>query len=218
MCALPVSVSVWLAAFTAMQTMTHEQEADVDTLTLRMCKDHIKTAIPDGEEACEVYASFIQDTVDDAVQSLKFQQQTTRQAAHDSSRANDHERQTCLDRGLNDPFETFDLALSDPDRPVGEAALKKSKRSMSGSTLTSAANKRSCAAALLGLRAGRGDCAATSKCVTEHTAVDTPSSRDSAIEQASGRHADNAPSSKHAANDERYLSPHGQGRTRHARS
>ena len=109
----------------------------------------------------------------------------------DSSRANDHERQTCLDRGPDDPLETFDLALSEPDIPVGEAALRKSKRSMSGSTLTSAANKRSCAAALLGLRAGRADCATI---------------------------ADNAPSGKHAANSERYLSPHGQGRTRHARS
>ena len=109
----------------------------------------------------------------------------------DSSRANDHERQTCLDRGPDDPLETFDLALSEPDIPVGEAALRKSKRSMSGSTLTSAANKRSCAAALLGLRAGRADCATI---------------------------ADNAPSGKHAANSERYLSLHGQGRTRHARS
>ena len=171
--------------------MTHEQKADVDTLTLRMCKDHIKMALPDGEEACEVYASFIQDTVDDAVQSLKSQQQTTRQAAGDSSRANDHERLTCSDRGPDDPLETFDLALSEPDIPVGEAALRKSKRSMSGSTLTSAADKRSCAAALLGLRAGRADCATI---------------------------ADNAPSGKHAANSERYLSPHGQGRTRHARS
>ena len=113
--------------------MTHEQKADVDTLTLRMCKDHVKMALPDGEEACEIYASFIQDTVDDAVQSLKFQQQTTRQAAGDSSRANDHERQTCLDRGPDDPLETFDLALSEPDIPVGEAALRKSKRSMSAS-------------------------------------------------------------------------------------
>ena len=198
--------------------MTHEQKADVDTLTLRMCKDHVKMALPDGEEACEIYASFIQDTVDDAVQSLKFQQQTTRQAAGDSSRANDHERQTCLDRGPDEPLQTFDLALSEPDIPVGEAALRKSKRSMSGSTLTSAANKRSCAAALLGLRAGRGDCATTSKCVTVHTAVHPQSSRDSAIASASDRHADNAPSGKHAANNERYLSPHGQGRTRHARS
>ena len=158
--------------------MTHEQKADVDTLTLRMCKDHVKMALPDGEEACEIYASFIQDTVDDAVQSLKFQQQTTRQAAGDSSRANDHERQTCLDRGPDEPLQTFDLALSEPDIPVGEAALRKSKRSMSGSTLTSAVNKRSCAAALLGLRAGRADCATI---------------------------ADNAPSIKHAANSERYL-------------
>ena len=69
------------------------------------------------------------------------------------------------------------LTMTHDDR---EAALRKSKRSMSGSTLTSAANKRSCAAALLGLRAGRADCATI---------------------------ADNAPSGKHAANSERYLSP-----------